>query len=46
MLAPHLDGLVPRSQRCLSGIWWEAGDGDVYVAKDAGKSARRQDATP
>ncbi|CAJ1413712.1 unnamed protein product [Effrenium voratum] len=24
------------SQRCLSGIWWEAGDGDVYVAKDAG----------
>ena len=25
-----------RSERCGSGIWWEAGDGDVFIAKDAG----------
>ena len=24
------------SQRCGSGIWWEAGDGDVFIAEDAG----------
>ena len=25
-----------RSERCGSGIWWEAGDGDVFIGKDAG----------
>ena len=25
-----------RSERCGSGIWWEAGDGDVFVGRDAG----------
>ncbi|CAL1155095.1 unnamed protein product [Cladocopium goreaui] len=27
------------SERCASGIWWEAGDGDVFIGKDAGGSA-------